>query len=545
MKTAATRYEESQTNRNIYLDRGRTAAKLTIPYLLPESNDPTSSDTDTHVLPWNGIGAKGVLNLASRTLLALLPPTELFFRLTLNEAQVQKLGGMPPDKRTEIEQALVVLEQQILRGIEASGDRVVIHEMLLHLFVVGNALMYLGDDGSRCFHLNRYVCNRDPMGNPVDVVACEEVAYNQLSEKVLAIVDEDAAKDRKSQEEEDSSRTVRVYTWIKWEKNRVRWHQEVKGRLIPGTEGSSPLNTCPWLPLRMTRVDGSAYSPSFVEMATLADLNTAESLQQSVIECASILAIVRFLVKPGGTTNARTLANAANGDFVPGELGDVGALQTQKTAELQAAMVALERVEQRLEASFLLASPRNSERTTAMEIRLMALELERGLGAIYSILADEFQRPYVERRLYLETKAGGLPELDGDLVQPVLTTGVNALGRGAEVQRLQEFIQALAQIPEGMGMVNLDELGRRLANGLGIQTKDLIKSKDQIAQEQQAAQQAQMAQQAMTSPMADPQKLAMAAQAMQGMGQGGPPPGVDAEGPAEDQGEPPQSEPQQ
>lgn len=527
------RFEAGQSTRDIYLDRARTAASLTLPYLLPESNDPGSHASDSHTLPWEGIGARGVLNLASRLLLALLPPTELFFRLTLDEAQVQAAGGIPPEQRIELEQALVVLEQRILRGIEASGDRVVVHEMLLHLLVVGNVLAYLGEDGSRLFHLNRYVVYRDPMGKPLDVVTCEEIAYVHLSEKVKALLQKHGEGPKEEGNPEDS--TFRVYTWIKWRGKRVNWHQEIKGIQIPGSEGRSTAENCPWLPLRMTRQDGHPYSPGYVEMACLADLNTAESLSQSVVECASILAIVRFLVKPGGTTNAKVLAEAANGDFVPGDINDVEALQTQKSQELQTAMGALQQVEARLAQSFLLANPRDSERTTAREIQLMAMELEQGMGSLYSILGDEWQRPYVKRRLYIETKRGGLPELaTGDLVQPVITTGLNAVGRGAETEKLNRFLAMIAQIPDALGVVNLPELVKRMANGEGINTLGLIKTPKQLADEQQQAQLMAMAQQAMTSPMADPQKQAQA-QAIQQQMEQAPPAGPPAEGaPAEE-----------
>lgn len=542
--TAAAKFQAGESDRNSILERGRTSASLTIPYLLPDSNDPGSGRTDTHTLPWNGIGARGVLNLVSRLSQTLLPSTELFFRLTLDEAQVQADGGLSPEERQGMEQALVVLEQQILRGIEASSDRLVLQEALMHLLVVGNVLAYLGEDGSRLYHLNRYACFRDPMGNPLDVVCCEELAYSQLSEKLLKLLEEGEG----DRDGDDDSKTVRIYTWIKWRKKRVTWHQEIKDTVIPGSEGRSTADNCPWLPLRMSRVDGQNLSPGYVESACISDLNTAESLSQSVVECASILAIVRFLVKPGGTTNPKVLADAANGDFCPGDVADVQALQVQKSAELQTAMGALSQVEARLQQSFLLANPRASERTTAEEIRLMAMELEAGLGSLYSILADEWQRPYVKRRLYLETKKGGKGMealvVGKKLIQPVITTGLNALGRGAEVEKMLRFLAAIAPIPGAMAEVNLGPLLQDIANGMGIRTLGLLKSEKQKAKEQQQAQAMALAQQAMASPMADPQKQAQAQAIQQQMEQGQAPPDADptgetlAESPGEPQPEP-------
>jgi hypothetical protein len=60
---------------------------------------------------------------------------------------------------------------------------------------------------------------------------------------------------------------------------------------------------------------------------------------------------------------------------------------------------------------------------------------------------------------------------------------------------------------------------KRLANGMGIETLDLVLSEDKVTQLRQARQQAAMQQQALNSPMADPQKLATAAATAQQMQQ--------------------------
>jgi hypothetical protein len=64
-------------------------------------------------------------------------------------------------------------------------------------------------------------------------------------------------------------------------------------------------------------------------------------------------------------------------------------------------MEGLARIEARLAQAFMLADVRDSERTTAEEVRLHALQIENSLGSIYSILTTEFQQPYVARKLAL------------------------------------------------------------------------------------------------------------------------------------------------
>ena len=534
-KTAAQRYEDLQSYRDYYLSRGRACARLTIPYLIPTSSEPVASTKETYPVPWNGIGARGCLNLASRMLLALLPPTQQFFRFSLDEAELNA-QGVSPEQKSDFEQALSQIERQVLREIEASNDRVVFHEALLHLIVGGNALLYVAPEGLRCFHLNRYVCSRDPMGNPLEVITCEQLAIETLPQKVQDMVrnpeeDDDITSgliDDIAQPvpRRDSGDTVRIYTYVKWEKNgqgkkgTVKWHQEVNNKLIPGSEGRAPEDVSPWMPLRMTRSDGQMYGISYVEAAALADLQTVEALCQAIAEGSLASSKILFLVKPSGVTKAANLASAPNGSFVTGDPNDVMALQVQKSTDLQVAMQGKTQIEARLSQAFMLADVRDSERTTAEEVRLQALQIENSLGSIYSILQTEFQIPYVSRKLDILQREKKVPKLPKELVKPVMTVGLAAVGRGNDLEQLVRFMTTLGQTmgPEGLQTyLKPPELIKRFAYSMGIDTVGLIKTEEELAQEQQAAQQQQQEAMMMQSKLADPKNMADAAQTAQNM----------------------------
>lgn len=521
MATAAQRYRALESDRNYYLERGREAARLTLPYLIPSSNEPTKGNKEVFPLPWNGIGARGVLNLASRMLLALLPPTQSFFRFTLNEMEMIR-QNISLDQKSEFDSALAKMEQEVLRSIESTNDRVAFHEALLWLIVCGNVLLYVGKEGLRVHHLNRYVCCRDPMGNPLEVVTCEELAVNVLPPEVKALLeDDDDVVGKLANDDYDEigeyDKTVKIYTHVRWEKTRVVWHQEVKGKEIPGSEGEAPMDSNPWMPLRMSRVDGQPYGVGYVESAALADLKTAEALSQAVSEGSLASAAIRFLVRPNGVTKAKSLAEAANGAFVVGDINDVQALQVQKGGDMQVAMAGLARVEARLSQAFMLADVRDSERTTAEEVRLQALQIENSLGSIYSILTTEFQTPYVSRKLDLLIRQGKLEPLPKDLIRPVVSVGLAAVGRSNDLEKVVRFVSTIAELGNAIGQqevmmrVNPSELIRRLAASMGVDTVGLIKTDQEVAAEREQAQQLALAQQAMASPMADPQKQAQAA----------------------------------
>ncbi len=526
MRTAEQRYRDGENDRNWSLDRARISARLTIPYLVPAGNEVQPNNKETYPVPWNGIGARGVLNLASRMLLALLPPTQQFYRFSLDDAALAQ-QGVTPEQKSEWERALSKIERIVLREIEASNDRVVFHEALLHLIVTGNALLYIAPEGLRVFHLNRYVIFRDPMGNPMELVTCEQLPYYALPDKIKKMLEEEeedklkgAFDPQEPLDRKEEEKTCKLYTHVEWKGDTVYWRQEVKGKIVPGTEGRSPKEVSPWLPLRMTPVAGQSYGVGYVEAAAIADLQTVESLCQAIAEGSLASAAVRFLVKPSGVTKAADLAKAPNGAFVTGDPNDVLALQVQKAQDLSVAMQGKEQIERRLAQAFMLADMRDAERVTAEEVRLQALSIENSLGSIYSILTTEFQVPYVKRKLDILTRQNKIPELPSDLVKVVMTVGLAAIGRGNDLEQLVRFTTTLGQTigPEGLSTyLKPSELITRLAYSMGIDTLGLIKTEQELQMEAQQAQQQAQQQAMMQSAMNDPQKLANAAQTVQNM----------------------------
>lgn len=92
-------------------------------------------------------------------------------------------------------------------------------------------------------------------------------------------------------------------------------------------------------------------------------------------------------------------------------------------------------------------------------------------------------------------RSGKLQKLPDNLVKPKIVTGINGLGRDADKAKLIEFIGTIAQalgVDVMRRYMNIDEAIIRLANSVGIETLNLIKSKEEIAQELQAEQQQQL-----------------------------------------------------
>ena len=508
-ETAVARFEQLQGDRSSFLRRAQDASKLTIPALIPETTG-TAAKIKT---PFQAVGARGVNSLASKLLIALLPPSTPFFKLSIDSLALLKEGQ--EGLETEIDKGLRVIESALMNEIEISNDRVAMFEALKHLIVGGNVLLYLTDNGLKVYHLNRYVCKRDDVGNIIEIITKETVHPQALPPDFLEMI-----KKKDNYDAADFDEDLDIYTHIKRYGDDFNWHQECKGEKIPGTDGNSKIDTSPWICLRWVRIDGEDYGRGYVEEYQ-GDLISLESLMQSVIEGAAASAKCVFLVNPNGVTRAQTLAKAPNGAIREGSAQDISTLQVNKGGDFQVAFSAIQRIESRLEYAFLMSRSiqRDAERVTAAEVSIMANELENSLGGIYSILTQEFQLPYLKRRMHMLVRSGKAPKLPDNIVKPKIVTGLQGLGRGNDRAKLVEFIGTVSQAlgPDVMRMyMNVDEAVKRLANSIGIDTANLVKTQEQIQQEMQAQQQQQLIQHlgpaALGSPLLDPQKNAQAEQ---------------------------------
>ena len=93
------RYTTCYAERQPFLERAREAAEITIPSLLPREGH---TGANFFSQPFQSVGARGVNNLASKLLLALLPPNSPFFRLTIDDFDLQNLVG--PNQRGAVEE---------------------------------------------------------------------------------------------------------------------------------------------------------------------------------------------------------------------------------------------------------------------------------------------------------------------------------------------------------------------------------------------------------------------------------------------------------
>lgn len=481
-KTAEQLYTMCEADRWSFLDRARVASKLTLPYVMPEDSFGAHSRLET---PFQGIGARGVNNLASKLLLALLPANSPFFRLNVDEYVLAE-SGAPAEVISEIEATLQKMEDSTMDEVSHQSYRVGIHEALKHLIITGNALLYMPDEGGlRVFHLDRFIIKRDPMGNVLHIATKETIAYSALPDEMKEALN---AYDKAPTDKCD------LYTAVVRCCDGFEVYQDIKGIRMP-TEGKYKSDKLPFIPLRFSKIDGEDYGRGYVE-EYLGDLQSLETLTQAIVEGSAAAAKTLFLVNPNGTTRAKTLAESPNGAIAQGNAGDVTVLQLNKFNDFRVAQETMAQIKDRLGHAFLLTSGavRNAERVTAEEVRMVSMELESALGGLYSLLSNELQLPMVNRLLDVMNKNKRLPKLPKDIVNPVIITGIEALGRGHDLQKLDMFLQGAAQVvgPQAVAeFVNVGEYFKRRATSLGIKTTNLVKSDEELQAEKEQAMQMQ------------------------------------------------------
>lgn len=487
--TAQGRYEQLTTLRSPYLMRARDCAELTIPSLMPPEGSGGSTPLPQ---PYQSMGSRGLNNLASKLLLALLPPNQAFFRILPDDATVAELAGSA-EFRAEVEQGLQQIEKNVMSNVETSTARVGIFEALKQLINSGNVCLYDMPDGStKVYRLDSYVVKRFPDGTVAELIIHERVAPSTLAPAVRKLVDGEKTGRHGTGSVED---TLDLYTWIKRDGAFYRVHQELCGKEVPKSKGRWRAEHCPFMVLRWTRVDGEDYGRSHAD-EYFGDLRSAEALQKAITEGSAAASKVVFFVDPTGTTQVRTVADAPNLAVRAGKATDVTVLKLEKGSDFTVALNTLDRIERRLAQAFLMTSSvqRQAERVTAEEIRLLAGELEDALGGVYCLLAQELQLPFVRIRMANLAKARRIPELPGN-VKPAIVTGMEALGRSHEVNRLLMFGRVMRELAgeQGPMALKIDKAGTAVATSLGIDPS-MVKTAEELAAEANAQRRSAMVQ---------------------------------------------------
>jgi len=460
--------------RTMSLERARKCAALTIPSLLPPDG---MTEEDQLPQPYSSVPARGVTNMASKILSAMLPLNDApFFKFELST-------GMEPTQ--EIENFLEMLSYQTYNKLSSKNLRETIYLALQHLIVTGDVLVVQEDDlNFRVIRKDHFVLRRDVDGDVKEIIYLEFISCcNDL--EVMNGYYHSGEHTKKGYD------TIYVRLTKEDDDSWIQVAQDEAGEII--NEGV--FSVLPVVPLRWALVAGENYGRSHCE-DIIGDIQTLESFTEALIEGTSAGSAFWIGIDPAGLTELDDIAGASNGSFVSARQQDVFTLTPSGTMnpQLQSTQSGVETMRREIGNAFLMsgAAIPSGDRVTATAVRMIGSELETVLGGAFSAISRELMEPIVKRTVYLMLENDEIdPRLGeqftkGGLLTVEIVTGLQALSRDTDLNKLLQMGEMVKNLPpQALELFKWEEYAKSLVTSIGFDSNNWIKSPDDVQKEKQ------------------------------------------------------------
>lgn len=479
--TAAGRWQELDAKRRGLLTRCERYAELTIPSACPQDHYNEGTDELSHSL--NSVGAQAVNNLVNKMILAMFAPSRPFMRFELPRAEEDEILKALQIDKAAFREEMAIVEMDAVKELDAIGARPKLFDLMMHLVVTGNCLRYMDGDVMRIIGIKDFVSRRNAKGEVVEVILRERVQVDELPPEIQVL----------AQKGSDTEAELDYYRWWRWDGKVFRERQFLDANevLHPKYQGQYKREDMPAQHHVWRIADKSNYGIGHVE-DSIGDLEGLDQLSAAEVNGAILASEFRWLANPGGMTRPEDIKMSLNGDVIPGSEGDLTLVSAGAVAgSIQIVSACAEKYIRRIGGAFMLTSgvQRDAERVTAEEIRLLAQELETGLGGIYSRLAIDLQLPLA---WWLMKRLNNKVFRDSDF-KPVIVTGLDALSRNGDLENMQLFLQDVIGIttmpPEVQQYLKLDSIFSALAAGRGLRSSEYVNNQTTVDERNQAAQQ--------------------------------------------------------
>lgn len=476
-------WEKLATSRSSFKDRAKHYAKLTLPYIM---NDEGNNETSQH--GWQGIGAQATNHLANKLAQVLFPAQRSFFRvdLTAKGEQILNKQGL---KKTKLATIFARVETTAMKALEQRQFRPAMVEAFKHLIITGNCLLYKPNKGNiSAVPMHHYVVKRDTNGDLLDIILLQKKSLRTFDPATRMAI-EVGMKNKKCKEDDE----VKLYTHAHYEGDGFWIIKQSAGDITVGKESRVKTEKLPFIVLTWKRSYGEDWGRPLVEDYS-GDLFVVQFLSEAVARGAALMADIKYLIRPGAQTDVDHFVNSGTGEVILGVEEDIHIVQLGKYADLAPISAVLETYTRRIGVVFMMETMtrRDAERVTAVEIQRDALEIEQNMGGVYSLFAMTAQSPIA---LWGLQEAGD--SFTSELIDPIIITGIEALGRMAELDKLANFAQymSLPQTwPEQVqAAVNWPEYMDWVRGQISAELP-FLKSEEQMQQEQEQRMQAQQEQ---------------------------------------------------
>ena len=476
-------FDTANKQRQTVLDRLRACAAFTIPWVLPNDD---IAETDEILQPYQALGAQGVENLVGKLLVSLFPTGTPWW--SSRPSAEARAGDLPPDVLEAFANHLAARDLLIEGKLDSTNYRMAQRSALEQIIVLGNSMTRLTSDyQTRGYRPDQYV-QRRIAGKMVWLIVAEAADVLMLNDETLA----KAALSRTDFEGKPIGERIKtIYTQAERQSDD-RWvmTQELNEHEVQTSEEPS----CPFFACGYREIPGESWSRGFVE-ARLGDLRSFNGLARAIVDLTVAAARCVPVADPRHGWKASDLTRP-NGVVVLGKVEGsiphgVGFLQSNKAQDISVAQHISDQIEKRLGKAFLLetfAQP-EGERVTAAQIMRIARELEGALGGVYAHIADEIQKPFLARFIWQMEKDNLLPAMPETVQRGqrvTILTGIEALRRQAELERLLGAMQILSSIPGALEKLKFDVIAERILRYLGVETTNLIKTPEELQAEIEA-----------------------------------------------------------
>jgi len=462
-------YDKFSIARRPYEDRAKRISRMTLPYLFEETSFTGSSNYKDEIA--QSYCGRLLNTLKSKMGMSLLPPSTSSFRLEPDNEALDALFGGNADAKNEVFAKISSVTNRVTKEIENQQIRDTMFDMLLQLIGVGSVVIEkVKDDGIMNHTLQNFVVDLNARGEARGLCVVEKV--KDLPEGIVP---------------DEEKEEYNLYTLVERNNNDGKWYvrQSIES-IIVGEEVSYTEDKVPFQYVGWNWTTGDKYHRPYAEdyIDDIEQYNTLSNLLTKGSVIASKVLI--FVDERGNRTRIADITNSPNGEVINGRADDVSAFQLQKNFDFQVPMERLQDIQKNLSSAFLMneSVTRDAERVTAQEIRFMAQELESSsLSGVYSKLSKKVSKRIVQwvmQELKIDFKA----------VSINVITGLDALGRNQESQKLDALVTRMAQMGY-QAYINEHELIQRYAAGEGIDVTGLIKTPSEVKAQQQAQQQQQ------------------------------------------------------
>lgn len=487
--TAGRQFETYDNRRQGIMNRLERYSSWTIPKLFPRKNRDQDTEPLTH--GFQSLGAQAVNHLANKLMMSLFAPSRPFFRLELKRKAKEGMEANGLNLQ-ELQAKLAKAEQDASLELDKRSIRSRLYDLLKMLIVLGNALMVFEKDTVRVLNMRHYVVKRTRTGEVYELILREKVHKSQVKAPALAAVV--GHPDFKP----DDDGMVWEYKWVKYDHTTKKFNEDVwlcDCKLPAMFSSTYSADKLPYRAVSWDLAAGDDYGTGLVEDYE-ADFQSLSMLSEAAVHGAILASEFRWLVNPAGQTSVEDFMATPNGAAIPGMKGDIELINAGVEGVLQTNQALQSTYINRIGAGFLLqtAVTRQAERVTAMEIRMVAEELEGGLGGGYSRIAADVQVPVAFWTMELTGR-----DIGGKDLEPVIITGLAALSRTGDRDRLLEFGQNLAAVlslnPQILDRLKLSAWIADLAAAGGLDPTTYVLTEAEYGQMQQMRAQQQLAMQ--------------------------------------------------